>query len=256
MTAATAPAPRGVGERPESPVALVTGASGGFGAAVAEFLDRAGCRIVLHYNRSAEQARQVSSRLSNNSLVAQADITDWDSVQGLHDRITAELGGVDILINNAAMRSDALMMNQAPDVWSTVIQTNLLGTFHMSRAVLPGMVRRRWGRIVNVVSPSALVATAGQTAYAASKSGVIALTRTLATECGRRGVTVNAVSPGFMETRMTADATEKFRRDLAAKLPIPRLTTPLEAAPAIKVFLDNDYITGQVLSVDGGVSLT
>lgn len=242
--------------RPQSPVALVTGASGGYGAAVATVLDQLGCRVVLHYNRSEEDARHVGSRLSNPSLVAQADIGDWDSVKSMHDKVSAETGGIDILVNNAATRNDALMMTQSPEVWSSVIQTNLLGTFHMSRAVLPGMVRSHWGRIINVVSPSALVATSGQTAYAASKSGVIALTRTLATECGRRGVTVNAISPGFMETRMTADASEKFRQELANKLPIPRLTTPSEAAAAIQVFLDSDYITGQVLSVDGGVSIT
>ncbi|WP_329086495.1 MULTISPECIES: 3-oxoacyl-ACP reductase family protein [unclassified Streptosporangium] len=243
-------------QRPEKPIALVTGASGGFGAAVAIELDRLGCRVALHYNRAEDGAREVSERLTNDSIIVQAEVGSWDSVSALHRRVTEELGEVDILVNNAAIRKDALMMGQSPEVWGEVIQTNLMGTFHMCRAMLPSMVKRRWGRIINVVSPSALVATSGQTAYAASKSGVIALTRTLATECGRRGVTVNAISPGFMETRMTANATEKFRQSLAANLPVPRLTTPEEVAPAIGVFLDNDYVTGQVLSVDGGISLT
>ncbi|MFD4245015.1 3-oxoacyl-ACP reductase family protein [Streptomyces sp. NPDC058525] len=242
--------------RPEKPVALVTGASGGFGAAVAVELDRLGCRVALHYNRAEDGAREVSERLTNDSIVVQADVGDWESVGAMHRRVVEELGEVDILVSNAAVRKDALLMSQSPEVWSEVVQTNLVGTFHVCRAVLPSMFKRRWGRIINVVSPSALVATSGQTAYAASKSGVIALTRTLATECGRRGVTVNAVSPGFMETRMTANATEKFRQSLAANLPVPRLTTPEEVAPAIGVFLDNGYITGQVLSVDGGISLT
>ena len=242
--------------RPEKPVALVTGASGGFGAAVAIELDRLGCRVALHYNRAEDGAREVSESLTNDSIVVQANVGDWESVSAMHRRVAEELGEVDILVSNAAIRKDALMMSQAPEVWAEVIQTNLLGTFHVARAVLPSMVKRRWGRIINVVSPSALVATAGQTAYAASKSGVIALTRTLATEAGRRGVTVNAISPGFMETRMTASATDKFRQNLAANLPVPRLTTPEEVAPAIGVFLDNDYVTGQVLSVDGGISLT
>ncbi|MDG4762670.1 3-oxoacyl-ACP reductase FabG [Solwaraspora sp. WMMD406] len=243
-------------QRPEKPVALVTGASGGFGAAVAVELDRLGCRVALHYNRAADGAREVSERLGNDSVVVQADVSDWDSVNALHHQVVESLGEVDILVNNAAVRKDSLLMSQSPEVWGEVIQTNLMGTFHMCRAALPSMIKRRWGRIINVVSPSALVATPGQTAYAASKSGVIALTRTLATECGRRGVTVNAISPGFMETRMTASATEKFRQNLAANLPVPRLTTPEEVAPAIGVFLDNGYLTGQVLSVDGGISLT
>ncbi|WP_207921320.1 3-oxoacyl-ACP reductase family protein [Micromonospora sp. KC721] len=241
--------------RPEKPVALVTGASGGFGAAVAIELDRLGCRVALHYNSAADGAREVSEQLTNDSTVVQANVGDWESVSAMHRRITEQLGEVDILVSNAAIRKDALMMSQAPDVWAEVIQTNLLGTFHACRAVLPSMVKRRWGRIINVVSPSALVATSGQTAYAASKSGVIALTRTLATECGRRGVTVNAISPGFMETRMTANATDKFRQNLTANLPVPRLTTPEEVAPTVGVFLDNGYLTGQVLSVDGGISL-
>jgi 3-oxoacyl-[acyl-carrier protein] reductase len=255
MTAATCARPFSA-LRPEKPVALVTGASGGFGAAVAAELDRLGCRVALHYNRAEDGARAVSESLTNDSVVVQADVSSWDSVGALHRQVVEQLGEIDILVSNAAVRKDALMMAQSPEVWAEVIGTNLLGTFHVCRAVLPSMIKRRWGRIINVVSPSALVATPGQTAYAASKSGVIGLTRTLATECGRRGVTVNAVSPGFMETRMTANATEKFRENLAANLPVPRLTTPEEVAPAIGVFLDNDYVTGQVLSVDGGISLT
>ncbi|QDY75229.1 SDR family NAD(P)-dependent oxidoreductase [Streptomyces qinzhouensis] len=242
--------------RPERPVALVTGASGGFGAAVAVELDRLGCRVALHYNRAEDGAREVGMRLTNDSVVVQADVSSWESVTALYRRVAEELGEVDVLVSNAAVRKDALMMSQSPEVWGEVIETNLMGTFHVCRAVLPSMVKRRWGRIINVVSPSALVATSGQTAYAASKAGVIGLTRTLAVECGRRGVTVNALSPGFMETRMTANASEKFRQSLAAKLPVPRLTTPEEVAPAIGVFLDNDYLTGQILSVDGGISLT
>ncbi|MEU2563283.1 3-oxoacyl-ACP reductase family protein [Streptomyces longispororuber] len=256
MTGSAAGVRSPAARRPGKPVALVTGASGGFGAAVAAELDRVGFRVALHYNSAADGARDVSGRLTNDSIVVQADVGSWEAVGALHRQVVEELGEVDVLVSNAAVRRDALMMGQSPEVWSEVIRTNLLGTFHVCRAVLPSMVKRRWGRIINVVSPSALVATPGQTAYAASKSGVIALTRTLATECGRRGVTVNAISPGFMETRMTANATDKFRQNLAANLPVPRLTTPEEVAPAIGVFLDNDYVTGQVLSVDGGISLT
>lgn len=245
----------GGGVRPQQPVALVTGASGGLGGAIAIELDAQGCRVALHYNRSEDDARAVQARLTNASTLVQGDVGDWASVTSLHERVRDELGDVDILVSNAAVRRDALMAMQSPDAWRDVIETNLMGTFHVCRVVLPVMLRRRWGRIVNVVSPSALVATPGQTAYSASKAGMIGLTRTLAAECGRRGVTVNALSPGFMETRMTAGASVKFKQKIADQLPIPRVTTPEEAARAIRVFLDNDYVTGQVLSVDGGISL-
>jgi 3-oxoacyl-[acyl-carrier protein] reductase len=137
-----------------------------------------------------------------------------------------------------------------------VIETNLIGSFHTCRVAVPQMLRRRWGRVVNVVSPSGLIATAGQTAYSASKAGLIGFTRTLAAECGRRGVTVNALSPGFMETGMTRDLPERVREAMKEKLPIPRFTTPDEVAASVGLFLDNDYVTGQVVSVDGGISIT
>jgi 3-oxoacyl-[acyl-carrier protein] reductase len=242
--------------RPELPVALVTGASGGLGGALAVELDAYGCRVALHYNSSADLARAVQERLKNDSMLVQADVGSWESVKALHERVKQELGDIDVLVSNAAIRNDALMVMQSPQAWREVLETNLLGTFHVCRAVLPAMIKRRWGRIVNVVSPSALIATPGQTAYAASKAGMIGLTRTLATECGRRGVTVNALSPGFMETRMTAGVSEKFRKNMTDHLPVPRFTTPEEVARSIAVFLDNDYVTGQVLSVDGGISIT
>jgi 3-oxoacyl-[acyl-carrier protein] reductase len=135
-----------------------------------------------------------------------------------------------------------------------VIDTNLLGTFHTPGG--PHMLRQRWGRIVNVVSPSGLIATAGQTAYSASKAGVIGLTRTLAAECGRRGVTVNALSPGFMVTGMTKDLPAAVTDNIRSKCPVPRFGTPEEVARTIGLFLDTDYMTGQVVSIDGGVSIT
>jgi 3-oxoacyl-[acyl-carrier protein] reductase len=244
------------GLRPDTPVALVTGASGGLGAALAVELDAYGCRVALHYNRAEDGARAVQELLKNDSVLVQADVADWEAVCAMHDRVRSELGAVDVLVSNAAVRNDALMVAQSPAAWRQVIDTNLVGTFHACRAVLPAMLKRRWGRIVNVVSPSGLIATPGQTAYSASKAGMIGLTRTLAAECGRRGVTVNALSPGFMETRLTAGASQRFKDSMAEQLPIPRFTTPEEVAGSVLLFLDNDYVTGQVLSVDGGISIT
>lgn len=242
--------------RPEKPVALVTGASGGLGRALAAELDRLGYRVALHANRGAAAAREVQATLANDSVVVTGDLRSWDAVTAFHHEVVERLGPVDVLVNNAAVRKDSLMAMQSPDDWRLVVDTNLLGTFHTTRVALPHMLRQRWGRVVNVVSPSGLIATAGQTAYGASKAGVIGLTKTLAAECGRRGVTVNALSPGFMETAMTEALPDKVRDGMRERLPIPRFTTPEEVAGSIRTFLDNDYATGQVLSVDGGISIT
>jgi 3-oxoacyl-[acyl-carrier protein] reductase len=234
----------------------VTGASGGLGQALAVELDRLGCRVALHCNRSREAAEAVQDKLVHDSVVVAADIGSWDAVVALHTEVVDALGPVDVVVNNAAVRKDGLMAMQSADDWRRVIDTNLMGTFHTTRVALPTMLRRRWGRVVNVVSPSGLIATGGQTAYSASKAGVIGMTRTLAAECGRRGVTVNALSPGFMETGMTEGVPAAFRDQMAQKLPIPRMTTPEEVAATIGFLLDCDYITGQTISIDGGISIT
>lgn len=243
------------GKRPEAPVALVTGASGGLGQALAVELDALGCRVAVHYRSSAAQAEAVREKLTHDAVVVGADVGSWEETQALYRRVEESLGSVDIVVNNGAVRKDALMAMQSPDDWHEVIRTNLLGTFHTSRVALPYMLRQRWGRIVNVVSPSGLIATAGQTAYSASKAGIIGMTRTLAAECGRRGVTVNALSPGFMITGMTQDLPERIMEDMARKAPVPRFVTVEEVARSVSLFLDQDCMTGQVVSIDSGVSV-
>ncbi|MFG2040392.1 SDR family NAD(P)-dependent oxidoreductase [Dactylosporangium sp. NPDC048998] len=244
------------GARPAQPVALVTGASGGLGQALALELDALGCRVAVHYNRSAEQAHAVREKLQNDAMVVTGDVASWEAVTAMYQEISDRLGPIDVLVNNGAVRRDSLMAMQDPRDWKQVIDTNLVGTFHTCRASVPAMLRRRWGRIVNIVSPSGLIATAGQTAYSASKAGVIGLTRTLAAECGRRGVTVNALSPGFMITGMTENLSDGVMEGIRGKTPIPRFGTTEEVARAIGLFLDSDFMTGQVLSIDGGVSIT
>ncbi|UZI27614.1 SDR family NAD(P)-dependent oxidoreductase [Streptomyces sp. VB1] len=243
------------GKRPEAPVALVTGASGGLGQALAVELDALGCRVAVHYRSSADQARAVSEKLTNGSVVVGADVGSWEETQRLYREVEETLGPIDVVVNNGAVRKDALMAMQSPDDWHEVIRTNLLGSFHTSRVALPYMLRRRWGRIVNVVSPSGFIATAGQTAYSASKAGVMGMTRALAAECGRRGVTVNALSPGFMITGMTDQLPESVVSDMARKAPVPRFVTVEEVARGVSLFLDQDCMTGQVVSIDSGVSI-
>jgi 3-oxoacyl-[acyl-carrier protein] reductase len=245
-----------VGTRPDHPVALVTGASGGLGQALALELDALGCRVAVHYNSAEAHAHAVRDKLKNYSVVVTGDVGSWDAVTKMYQQISEQLGPIDVLVNNGAIRKDALMAMQSPQDWRQVIDTNLIGTFHTARIAVPYMLRQRWGRIINIVSPSGLIATAGQTAYSASKAGVIGLTRTLAAECGRRGVTVNALSPGFMVTTMTKDLSATVMDGMQSKSPIPRFATPEEVARSAGFFLDNDYMTGQVISIDGGISIT
>lgn len=246
----------GAGVRPESPVALVTGASGGLGQALALELDALGCRVAVHYNSSREGAEAVREKLTNPSVLVTGDVGSWEATQALYAQITDGLGPVDVLVNNGAIRKDSLMAMQNPADWAQVIQTNLIGSFHTARVSVPSMLRKRWGRVVNIVSPSGIIATAGQTAYSASKAGLIGFTRTLAAECGRRGVTVNALSPGFMITGMTDTLPERVIEGMEDKAPIPRFVTVEEVARSVGLFLDQDCMTGQVLSIDSGVSIT
>ncbi|WP_329192666.1 MULTISPECIES: SDR family NAD(P)-dependent oxidoreductase [unclassified Streptomyces] len=247
---------KSTGVRPEAPVALVTGASGGLGQALALELDALGCRVAVHYNSSRDAALAVQEKLTNPSVLVTGDVGSWETVQGIYAEITGALGPVDVLVNNGAIRKDSLMAMQNPADWAQVIQTNLIGSFHTARAAVPAMLRQRWGRIVNIVSPSGIIATAGQTAYSASKAGLIGFTRTLAAECGRRGVTVNALSPGFMITGMTKDLPERVIEGMEGKAPIPRFVTVEEVARSAGLFLDQDCMTGQVISIDSGVSIT
>lgn len=246
---------RTAGARPESPVALVTGASGGLGRAMAVRLDELGFRVAVHYRGAEEEARATAALLTHPTAIVGGDIGDWDDATRIHAETVAALGPVDVLVNNGGIRRDALMAMQDPASWEEVIRTNLLGAFHLSRLAVPGMLSRRWGRIVNVVSPSALIATPGQTAYSSSKAGLIGLTRTLAAECAPRGVTVNALSPGFVETGMTSSLPDAKKNEIRAKCPMRRFGTAEEVARALGFFIDLDYMTGQVVSVDGGVSI-
>ncbi|SDZ00059.1 3-oxoacyl-[acyl-carrier protein] reductase [Amycolatopsis xylanica] len=236
--------------------ALVTGASGALGAAIAKVLDGKGYRLALHYSANEESARKLQAELTNESIVVQADVADWESVKAMDETVHGELGVVSVLVNSGAIRKDGLMATQSVADWHETIQTNLIGTFHTCRAVLPGMLRQRWGRIINVVSPAGLIGSRGQTAYSASKAGVIGMTRSLALECGKRKVTVNALSPGFMETKLTDEVPEEVRKAFYDRTAIRRFGTPDEVAAGVGLLVDAEYMTGQVLSIDGGISIS
>lgn len=238
----------------DSGVALVTGGSGALGAAVCRELDAMGYRVAVHYSGNEDGAIAVQKDCANETIVCRADVASWDEVKAMEEFVRERLGPVSVLVNSAAVRIDGLMATQPCAEWHRTIEVNLLGTFHTSRVCVPQMLVQRWGRIVNVVSPIGMAGNAGQTAYAASKAGVVGLTRSLALECGRRGVTVNAVSPGFMESAIVASLPEPTKADLVARAAIRRPIDPAEVAGAVRFLVENAAVTGAVIPVDGGMS--
>ncbi|MFY9488183.1 MAG: 3-oxoacyl-ACP reductase FabG [Solirubrobacterales bacterium] len=235
-------------------LAIVTGASRGIGAATALTLAQSGWHVAVNYRTNAEAAERVVAaiRFSGGSAVAaQADVTDSSEVGEMLDKL-AEHGPVAALVNNAGITADGLSMTLSDQDWDRVVETNLTAAFRLTRQVLPGMIRARYGRIVNVASVIGPKANPGQANYAAAKAGLIGFTRTVAVEVARKNITVNAVLPGFIASDMTSD----IPSDAAQAIPIRRLGAPDEVADAIE-FLTSDsskYITGTQLVVDGGLS--
>jgi 3-oxoacyl-[acyl-carrier protein] reductase len=242
--------------RPDSAVALVTGASKGIGAAIAIALAEDGWAVGVNYNSDREGAERTVAAIEEaggRALAVGGDISDANGVaNGLFDRLEEELGPVLALVNNAGITADGLAIQMEDDDWNRVIDTNLTAAFRMTRRAMRPMIKARYGRIVNVASVVGPRANAGQANYAAAKAGLIGMTKTVATEVARRGVTVNAVAPGFIATDMTQDIPESVIDAVPAK----RAGTPEEVAAAVR-FLASDaagYVTGSTLFVDGGMS--
>jgi 3-oxoacyl-[acyl-carrier protein] reductase len=213
--------------------------------------------VAIHYASGADRAEQVRRACracGPDAVTGAADVASWYEVEKLVDEVTERLGPIGVLVNSAAVRHDGLLATQPRDEWERTLEVNLLGVFHTCRQVLPAMVARRWGRVVNVVSPIGFGGNAGQTAYAASKAGVVALTRSLALECGRRGVTANAVSPGFMDSALVADLGDDVRSGLLSRSAIRRAVEPDEVAAAVTFAVANAALTGAVIPVDGGLA--
>lgn len=249
----------------EGKSALVTGASRGLGRAIALALAGEGCAIAVNYvaeggrdNRGEALAvAGEAEALGSQSVVVAGDVTDLAAVEAMVAAASEGLGAVDILVNNAGITRDRTLRNLTKEDWDAVLSVNLTGAFHCTKAVIPGMRERGWGRVISLSSVVGLMGNIGQTNYAASKAGLIGFTRALAREVARYGITANAIAPGFIDTEMTRAVPEKTMAHILAGIPVGRLGRAEEVAAAA-LFLASDaaaYITGQVLSVNGGLRM-
>lgn len=241
----------------EGRVALVTGASQGIGKACALVLAEAGADVGLG-SRNLEKLKQVAGEIEREgrrALVVSLDVSNPESVKAAVAKVLEAWGKIEILVNNAGITRDNLVMRMKAEDWQTVLQTNLDGAYHCIRAVLPGMIRQRYGRIINITSVVAQAGNPGQANYIASKAGLIGLTKAVASEVGSRNITVNAVSPGFIATPMTEKLPEATRQKILGMVPLGRMGTDREVAHAVKFLASEEagYITGHVLNINGGM---
>lgn len=242
----------------EGKIAVVTGASRGIGRAIAIRLAGEGATVVINYNGSKEKAEEVKQEIEGaggKAAVCQCNVADFDQCQAFIQKVIDEFGRIDILVNNAGITRDGLLMKMSEEDFDQVIETNLKGAFHTIRFAARQMLRQKSGRIINLSSVVGVTGNAGQANYAASKAGVIGLTKSAARELASRGITVNAIAPGFIETDMTSVLSEKVKEGAAAGIPLGAFGKPEDVAAAA-AFLASDeagYITGQVLHVDGGM---
>ncbi len=239
-------------------VAIVTGGGKGIGRAIALELARRGASVAVNYNRSADEAAAVVAEIEaagGAAMAVQADVSDFEQAQSLVKIVLEAYGQVDILVNNAGTTRDNLLMRMSEADWDVVIDTNLKSAWNCCKAVIRPMMKRRYGRIINITSVSGIAGNEGQTNYSASKAGLIGLTKSLAREVASRTITVNAVAPGFVATDLTKNLPEEIVERLNAHIPLGRWGTSEEMAHAVAFFASEQagYITGQVLSIDGGM---
>jgi 3-oxoacyl-[acyl-carrier protein] reductase len=236
--------------------ALVTGASGGIGAAVARALHAAGATVALHGTR-AERLEALKAELGARAHATPADLGDRAAAEALAKRAAEAMGGLDILVNNAGLTRDNLFMRMSADEWDRVLEVNLTAAFLLSKAVLRGMMKARWGRIVNITSVVGHTGNPGQGNYSAAKAGLTAMSKSLAAEVASRGITVNCVAPGFIETAMTDKLNEDQKARIMGQIPAGRMGAPEDCAAAVLYLASPEaaYVTGQTLHVNGGMAM-
>jgi 3-oxoacyl-[acyl-carrier protein] reductase len=236
--------------------ALVTGATGGIGEAIARALHAQGAVVGLHGTR-AEKLAELAAELGSNVHVLPANLADREAVKALAEKAEADMGGVDILVNNAGITRDGLFVRMSDEDWDAVLDINLGSVFRLTRALTHPMMRRRFGRIVNITSVVGVTGNPGQGNYCASKAGLVGMTKSLGQEIASRNVTVNCVSPGFIESAMTDKLNDKQKETIMANIPMKKMGQGADIAAAV-VFLASDaagYITGQTLHVNGGMAM-
>jgi len=274
----------------EGKVALVTGGSRGIGQAIALRLAEEGADVAINYQATREQAEKLSKvidqmgmadefdklsamidlmetkehakevselidSMGKHSIICQANVNDFEQVNRMRDEVVKQFGKIDILVNNAGIVRDKSFVKMTPQMWSEVLSVNLDGAFYCTKVVIEGMLERKYGRIVNISSVIGRMGSRGQANYAASKAGLIALSQTLAKEFAGKGITVNAVAPGFIETDMLRSVPKEIMDTILAQIPLGRLGKPSEVAGAVAYLVseDGDYITGQVIDINGGL---
>lgn len=239
-------------------VVLVTGASRGIGRAIALRLAKDGATVVVNYagnEAAANETREMIESIGGKASLSRADVSSAEAVEQMVKDVMQEYGQIDILINNAGITKDGLLMRMKEADWDAVLNTNLKGVYHCTKAVARYMMKQKSGKIVNLTSVVGLTGNIGQANYAAAKAGVIGFTKSIAKELAARGVQVNAVAPGFIDTDMTAVLTDEIKKSMVEKIPLARLGAAEDVANAVAFLVSEDasYITGQTLNVDGGM---
>ncbi len=238
-------------------VALVTGSGRGIGRAIALKLAEVGATIMVNdVSETAEAVAEEIKAMNQQSFAVLADVSSSEDVARLVETTISTCGKIDILVNNAGIARDQLVMRMSEEDWDRVISVNLKSVFLCSRAVLRPMLKQRWGRIISIASIIGIVGNPGQANYASAKAGIIGFTRTIAKEVASRGITANAIAPGFIDTEMTQHLAENYRQELMKRIPLGYLGSPRDVAEAVAFLASEEarYITGQVLSVDGGMA--
>ena len=242
----------------ENKVALITGAGRGIGRAIAVALAKEGAQVIINYNGSEKKALEVKQLIEEQggkAVTCQCDVSDFTACEKMIRDVVAEFGHLDILVNNAGITRDGLIMKMKEEDFDAVLNINLKGTFNTIRHSARQMLKQRSGKIINISSVSGILGNPGQANYAAAKAGIIGLTKTMAKELGSRGITVNAIAPGFIETDMTAVLSESVQQNIQAQIPLGHFGKPEDVAAAAAFLASEEagYITGQVLCVDGGM---
>ncbi len=240
----------------EGKCALITGASGGIGGSIARALYAQGAKVALSGTR-IDPLKALADDLGDRAFIVPCNLSDVDAVKALPQKASEEMGGIDILVNNAGITKDNLFMRMSDDDWHQVIDINLTSTMHLMKSVMRTMMKQRFGRIINITSIVGVTGNAGQVNYAASKAGMIGMTKSFAQEIATRGITANCIAPGFIETAMTAELPENVIKNMLDAIPQGRMGQADEIAASVAFLASNEasYITGQTLHVNGGMAM-